>query len=271
MIKMAEGLDVSTSGSVTFTARADCCYTITTRKGVVKPGVPVATAKSAAFPLPYSENFEGKTSGSEAPFFGDQEGKWETVPAGGGRSGSASQQQLSAWPIIEPQCNDHSQPVSIIGDLFFESTKISADVLLDAPGVGAGVALRVRNPGSYFRGVAPGLFLYLGSTPGVTDVGGRENPGGVTPPPTKPTPGWALCADSYCTSQVLTGKLPVSSLPLVAKWHSVQLEVTNNLASASIDGVQIFAGLSVSGHQGSSSLKECEDNTTIVTGKVIAG
>ena len=72
MVKIADGLDVSSSGSVTFTAHADCCYTITTRKGVVKPRVPVSTAKSAAFPLPYSDDFDGKTSGSEAPFFGDQ-------------------------------------------------------------------------------------------------------------------------------------------------------------------------------------------------------
>jgi hypothetical protein len=57
----------------------------------------------------------GVTAGGEAPYFGDQEGKWETVPAKAGRAGMASQQQLplAPWPILEPQCNDHgaTQPV----------------------------------------------------------------------------------------------------------------------------------------------------------------
>ena len=83
-------------------------YTFTTIGGVTKPPVPATTPHSAAFPLPYEEDFDGMLVGAEAPYFGDQMGKFETVAAGGGRSGNASRQQLplGAWPI----CNrGHSQ------------------------------------------------------------------------------------------------------------------------------------------------------------------
>ena len=129
MVKLPS-ITVSSAGTATLTAHRNCYYTLTTVRGVAKPPVPTSGAaqdpRPAFFPLPYSEDFEGTTAGGEAPYFGDQEGKWETVAAGGGRAGKASQQQLrvgAAWPILEPQCNDHGAPVSIIGDMFFESTR----------------------------------------------------------------------------------------------------------------------------------------------------
>eukprot|EP01052_Picozoa_sp_SAG31_P056334 SAG31_NODE_16072_length_724_cov_1.147200_1_plen_216_part_10 len=110
MVKQAP-VPVDETGQVTFIAEVNCYYTLTTIKGVTKPLLPSAVAadpRPAFFPLPFTEDFEGATAGGEAPFFGDQEGKWETVHAGGGRSGKASQQQLGLkpWPILEPQCND---------------------------------------------------------------------------------------------------------------------------------------------------------------------
>jgi hypothetical protein len=50
-------------------------------------------------------------------------GKFETVAAGGGRNGNVSRQQLplAPWPI----CNrGHSQPLSIIGDMFFQDVQV---------------------------------------------------------------------------------------------------------------------------------------------------
>ena len=103
--------------------------------------------------------------GAEAPYFGDQMGKWETVSAGGGRAGNASRQQLGLepWSI----CNrGHSQPVSLIGDMFFEDVEVSSDIMIETAGVGAGLALRVRNS-KFFRGVAPGVYIFVGgATPG---------------------------------------------------------------------------------------------------------
>ena len=115
---------VASSGALQVEIHADCMYTFSTIAGVTKPAVPAAVPHSASFPLPYAEDFDGMQVGAEAPFFGDQMGKFETMPAGGGRSGNVSRQQLplGGWPI----CNrGHSQPISIIGDMFFEDLEVS--------------------------------------------------------------------------------------------------------------------------------------------------
>ena len=288
MVKQAP-VPVSSSGHITFTAEVNCYYTLTTVAGVTKPSLPAHhDPRPAFFPLPFTEDFEGETAGSEAPYFGDQEGKWETVPAGGGRSGMASQQQLklAPWPILEPQCNDHGGPVSIIGDMFFESIAVTADLLVDEHGVGAGIAARVRvsSAPKNIRGVTPGVFLYIGATPGLVTAGGHDNPGGTTPAPNKEVAGWTLCADSYCNAVLRHGRLPAEiSTPVVGHWHTVTLEVTDNKASGSIDSFGIFSKISVAPSAPpppppprppppSPIVQQCIRNTSLVTpGKVIAG
>jgi hypothetical protein len=166
---------VSSSGALDVEILADCMYTFTTVGGVSKPAVPAGAPHSAAFPLPYSEDFDGMLVGAEAPYFGDQMGKFETVAAGGGRTGNVSRQQLplGTWPI----CNrGHSQPISIIGDFFFEDVEVSADILIETVGVGAGLALRVRNQ-CFFRGITPGVYLFIGdSTPAVPTTRNPDDP-----------------------------------------------------------------------------------------------
>ena len=166
---------VASSGALQVEVRADCMYTFTTIAGVTKPAVPAVVPHSASFPLPYADDFDGMTVGAEAPFFGDQMGKFETMPAGSGRSGNVSRQQLPLgdWPI----CNrGHSQPISIIGDMFFEDVEVSADILIETAGVGAGLALRVRNA-CFFRGVTPGVYLFVGdSTPAVPTTRNPSDP-----------------------------------------------------------------------------------------------
>ena len=156
---------VSPAGMLTVLIEADCYYTFTTVGGVTKPAMPTAIPRSQAFPMPFTEDFERSMVGAEAPYFGDQMGKWETVSAGGGRAGNASRQQLGLepWPI----CNrGHSQPVSLIGDMFFEDVEVSSDIMIETAGVGAGLALRVRNS-KFFRGVTPGVYIFIGdATPG---------------------------------------------------------------------------------------------------------
>lgn len=56
-------------------------------------------------------------------------------------------------------------------------------------------------PHGFFRGKTPGLFLYVGATPGVSHSPqrpGRVNPGGLPPAENTPLDGFALCVDSYC-------------------------------------------------------------------------
>lgn len=226
--------------AVTLTVDRNCYYTLTTLRGREKPKVPAKIAPSKAFPLPFKETFEGPTSGGEAPFFGDQQGKWETVPAGGGRGGHASEQVLrdrAPWPIIEPQCNTHSAPLSIVGDFYFKDVRVAADVLLVERGVGAGLGLRVRdvNP-LHWRNSSAGLYVYLGATPGYD----KPNAGGLAPPANADA-GWALCADSMCFSVVARGPLAAGA----GVWRRLSFEITRGYATATVDNKTIFADVTV--------------------------
>ena len=285
---MRVGEVVSVNGAVTFSVAVNCYYTLTTVRNRTKPALP-QSSPSTKFPLPYFEDFEGATVGAEAPYFGDQSGKWETVRAGGARAGLASQQQLplAPWPILEPQCNDHAQPISIIGDIFFEHTRVAADLLVEREGVGAGLALRVRNQ-KFFRGATPGVYLYLGAVPAAVQSGARGNPGGVDPGPNTPLQGWALCTDSFCHTRLREGTMPSTSPPVVGHWHSVSLEVaksqhgsqcnpdphapalvpqvTFGRARGSIDNKTIFADVLV-GASGE-DVDMCVKHTRVVTDKV---
>ena len=183
--------------------------------------------------------------GAEAPFFGDQMGKWETVAAGGGRTGNVSRQQLGQpfWPI----CNrGHSQPISIIGDMFFRDVAVSADVLVEEAGVGAGLALRTRN-GFFFRGVTPGLYLYVLASPGIStkpnpnDPGAGE-PGGIPAVPDVPIGNvWKLCTNSFCAgTPIASGQLPSVWKP--GEWHRLSLQAVGENATAAMDGRTFYAG-----------------------------
>jgi hypothetical protein len=241
---------VVAGGTLTVEVLADCYYTFTTVGvgGAVKPMLPAHIPLSTAFPLPYSEDFEGALVGGEAPFFGDQMGKFETVAAQGGRSGRASRQQqpVGPWPIGN---RGHSQPLSIIGDMFWRDLEVSVDTLIEDHGVGAGLALRVRNPATFFRGVAPGLYLFVLATPGIYPAVNPNDPGAGGPGGVAPTPnvvmangtGWKLCSNSYCQgTPIVSGKLPAPWN--VGEWHRLALRVANESASAWLDGHELFAG-----------------------------
>ena len=67
-----DDITATADGSITFVADRDCYYTLTTVTGRAKPKLSATSKPSAAFQLPYREDFEGSTVGGEAPFFGDQ-------------------------------------------------------------------------------------------------------------------------------------------------------------------------------------------------------
>ena len=175
---------------------------------------------------------------------------------------------------LSPHCHP-------IPDLFFESNRISADLLIEETAVGAGLGLRIRNPVGaavvgFFRGVVPGLFLYLGATPGVQmrDQGSEGNPGGIAPAPNKIIPGWALCTDSYCNTKLAHGKLPAGSPGVVANWHAVSLEVAEGWARGTINNATIFERIKISSSNPTSTSGDarCVAETTIVTdGRDIVG
>lgn len=180
--------------------------------------------------------------------------------------------------------------MSIIGDMFFESTAVTADLLLEEQGVGAAIALRVRvsSAAKNIRGVTPGVFLYIGATPGLVSAGGHDNPGGTTPAPNTPQVGWTLCADSYCDAVLKHGPMPASqgitpATAVVGRWYTVTLEVTDDVVAGWIDKVSVFSKVSIAPSPpppppppvpppSPTVVQQCVENTSLlVAGKVIAG
>lgn len=186
--------------------------------------------------------------------------------------------------------------MSIIGDMFFESSMVTADLLLEEQGVGAAIALRVRvsSAAKNIRGITPGLFLYIGATPGLVSAGGHDNPGGTTPAPNTPQVGWTLCADSYCDAVLRHGPMAAfqgitsdtlagSAGAAIGRWYTVTLEVTDNMAAGWIDKVEIFSKVSIAPSPlpppppppplpPSSTVHQCIENTTLLANDtVIAG
>ena len=151
--------------------------------------------------------------------------------------------------------------------------------------MGAGIALRVRvsSAPKNIRGVTPGLFLYIGATPGLRTDGGHDNPGGLTPAPNVAQAGWTLCADSYCNAVLKHGPLPAAAGPVVGRWHTTELEVTDNVASGSIDRISIFSGVGIAPSLPPPPppppppptppvVQQCTTNTTLLpSNKAIAG
>ena len=283
---------VGAGGALDVEIEADCMYTFTTVGGVTKPPVPATTPHSAAFPLPYEEDFDGMLVGAEAPYFGDQMGKFETVAAGGGRAGNVSRQQLplGTWPI----CNrGHSQPLSIIGDFFFADVEVSADIFIETAGVGAGLALRVRNA-CFFRGVTPGVYLFVGdATPAIPQIRNPDDPncgfqGGIPSLPNIPLNAseWKICSNSYCDgTPIASGKLPAAWG--VGEWHRLSLTTVGDEATAAMDGTEFFRGPMTVPHAAlpagaratqdgtaelSMSVPSCAANMTVLPhGEILAG
>ena len=62
-------------------------------------------------PLPYSDNFSSYSVGQEARYFSDQNGAFEIVAAGGGRSGNSLRQMAPTAPINWDRCKRALHPL----------------------------------------------------------------------------------------------------------------------------------------------------------------
>jgi hypothetical protein len=123
--------DVTPSGgSFTMTLQPGYVYTVSTI-GTAGKGA-AASPASAAWQLPYSDNFDANTVGHEAKYIADQDGALETVACGGGRSGRCIRQMAPAAPIY---WHGHAgYPYATIGAAGWSNYTISSDVLLEQAG-----------------------------------------------------------------------------------------------------------------------------------------
>ena len=117
------------NGAYSLTVNAGYIYTFSTTSG---QGKSTATSPAAGMlPLPYSDNFSSYSVGQEARYFSDQNGAFEIVAAGGGRSGNSLRQMAPTAPI---NWDNPSDPYTLLGDLDWSNYTMSCDVLLEQAG-----------------------------------------------------------------------------------------------------------------------------------------
>jgi hypothetical protein len=101
-------------------------YTLSTTTGQGKGTV--LGPPTAGLALPYSDSFDSYTDNQEARYFSDQNGSFEIVAAGGGRSGKVMRQMC---PLAPHSWDSGSNPYSLFGDLSWTNYTVTCDVLLE--------------------------------------------------------------------------------------------------------------------------------------------
>ena len=121
------------NGKYNVTFKPGCVYTITNTtgqaKGDAKPGAKIDDMMK----LPYTEDFDKYEESKLARFFCDINGGFQTVKAGGGRSGMAYRQMVTQKPVS--WTNPTLDPSSVLGDpRWWGDYEISSDVLFEEHG-----------------------------------------------------------------------------------------------------------------------------------------
>lgn len=113
-------------GAYSITLQPGYVYTLSTTTGQGK-GTLVGPPQ-AGLPLPYSDTFDSYTDNQEARYFSDQNGSFEIVAAGGGRSGKVMRQMC---PIAPHTWDGGGNPYSLLGDLSWTNYTVTCDILFE--------------------------------------------------------------------------------------------------------------------------------------------
>jgi len=116
-------------GSYSLLLQPGYVYSLTTTTG---QGKGTATSPPAAgLPLPYADDFEQYSVGSEAQYLSDMQGAFEVEPCDGDRGGQCIQQMAPTRPI---EWQADSEPFALIGDTAWTDYRVNIDVLWEESG-----------------------------------------------------------------------------------------------------------------------------------------
>jgi hypothetical protein len=205
--------DVTPSGGVySLTLQPGYVYSVTTTNGQGKGTA--ASPAPASFGLPYGDDFEGSTVGTQPRFLADQDGAFEVVACGGGRTGRCARQMAPKAPIVWHPNN--GTPYSTIGDSGWANYTVSADVLLEQPG---SVELVGRYGGRNYWAIGSIHAYYLR----IADTGA-----------------WAILKNSDADNSTIATLASGTVTALGTKtWHTVTFTLSGGALSGTIDGAAV--------------------------------
>ncbi|MDH6120008.1 O-glycosyl hydrolase [Kitasatospora sp. GAS204A] len=219
--------DVTPSGGkYTLTLRPGYVYTVTTTtgqgKGTATPPAP------AALQLPYRDDFETPATTTSPKYFTDMNGAFQTVPCGGGRTGSCLRQMTPTTPIRwtdEP----YDAPYTVMGDGSWSNYTVSADTMFEQPGT-IELLGRVNQQGRNNNGLNA---YHLR----VSDTGA-----------------WSIDkSDTSWNFTTLASGTTAKALG-TASWHTVSLTMQGTTLSATVDGVVVGSSIDASFTNGQAGL-----------------
>ncbi|WP_055586279.1 ricin-type beta-trefoil lectin domain protein [Streptacidiphilus griseoplanus] len=196
-------------GSYSLTVQPGYVYTLTTTTGQGK-GTATSPA-SGSLSLPYSDTFDGYTSGTEAKYLMDWQGAFEATGCGGGRTGQCVRQMSAQTPITWDSLSD---PHALLGDVGWTNYTVASDVMLEKSGY-AGLIGRATSQ-SYTG--AGGLNSYALH---VTDTGS-----------------WSLLRTDTNNNNSTLASGTVAALG-TGRWHHLALTFSGNTVTAAIDGTNV--------------------------------
>ncbi len=196
---------VPVNGSLTITLSPGAIYSLTTTTGQSKGTAAPPTA--AAFPLPYSDNFENYSPGQGAKYFSAINGSFEIAACGGGRSGQCLRQAVDNAPIPWHEVGP-AEPASFLGSTNWTDYQVSADVFLEKPGQAKLIGRLIQEDEN--SGDLNAYQLYASST-------------GM----------WELCAHDSTVLAAGTISFPINT------WHTMTMILDGSQIQGVIDGVTV--------------------------------
>ena len=202
--------DITPSGGAfSLTVQPGYVYSITTTTGQGK-GTATSPARGS-LALPYSDTFDSYAVGREAKYLMDQQGSFEVVACGGGRSGRCVRQMAPRRPIL---WTGGSDPYTLLGDLGWNNYTVSTDVMLEQ----SGYVQLVGRAGSQRSFGPDGLNAYYLR---VTDAGA-----------------WQILRNNTNANLTTLRSGTVAALG-TGRWHTLTLGFSGSTITASIDGAQV--------------------------------